>query len=312
MEYKICKLKFKSGVHLGNGRLTDASYLLYADTLFSALCIEAVRSGGDQRLESLVRCVRNDQFKISNAFPYIGNRLFLPKPMIFPSTNQRKEKEENGKEYKKLQYISVENISDYLSGNLDPRKEREQLKQLGKEDFQDKVAIANQEKPEPYHVGIYYFKPNAGIYFLVGVENKMIWREFYELLVMVSIEGIGGRRSSGLGRFELEVNEVPEKLNMRLNKAEKAKYKMSLSICLPQTEEMEKSLDGAMYLLEKRSGFIASETYANTLKKKKDLFCFKPGSVFTNTFAGDVYDVSIGGTHPVYRYAKPFFMGVDT
>ena len=30
-----------------------------------------------------------------------------------------------------------------------------------------------------------------------------------------------------------------------------------------------------------------------------------------NCFAGDIYDVSEGGKHPVYRYAKPIFMGVS-
>ena len=36
------------------------------------------------------------------------------------------------------------------------------------------------------------------------------------------------------------------------------------------------------------------------------------GSVYKNTFKGDIYNVSMEnvGTHPVYRYGIPFFMGV--
>ena len=39
---------------------------------------------------------------------------------------------------------------------------------------------------------------------------------------------------------------------------------------------------------------------------------FEVGSVYKNTFKGDIYDVSEAnaGAHPVYRYGIPFFMGV--
>lgn len=33
------------------------------------------------------------------------------------------------------------------------------------------------------------------------------------------------------------------------------------------------------------------------------------GKVIYRT-GGDIYDVTNGGSHPVYRYAKPLFMGV--
>jgi CRISPR-associated RAMP protein, csm4 family len=34
------------------------------------------------------------------------------------------------------------------------------------------------------------------------------------------------------------------------------------------------------------------------------------GASFKQKFAGDIYDVSAGGKHSVYRYGIPFFMGV--
>ena len=57
--------------------------------------------------------------------------------------------------------------------------------------------------------------------------------------------------------------------------------------------------------------FVASSDYAEEWRKKKDLYVFTAGSCFVNCFAGDIYDVSEGGKHPVYRYAKPIFMGVS-
>ncbi len=88
------------------------------------------------------------------------------------------------------------------------------------------------------------------------------------------------------------------------------RYSMLLSTALPMENEMAIALEGASYLLEKRSGFVASDTYAEEFRRKKDLYVFASGSCFINRFSGGVYDVSEGGCHPVYRYAIPLFMGV--
>ena len=42
MEYKICKLQFSTGLHIGKGMLTDGEPIFMADTFFSALCHEQV------------------------------------------------------------------------------------------------------------------------------------------------------------------------------------------------------------------------------------------------------------------------------
>ena len=41
MEYAVYKLEFTTSVHFGNGMLSDTGVTFYADTLFSALYIEA-------------------------------------------------------------------------------------------------------------------------------------------------------------------------------------------------------------------------------------------------------------------------------
>ena len=81
-------------------------------------------------------------------------------------------------------------------------------------------------------------------------------------------------------------------------------------MALPQKDELTQALEGSTYLLAKRSGFVASDTYAEEQRRKRDLYVFVAGSCFKNRFSGDIYDVSAGGGHAVYRYAKPLFMGV--
>ena len=85
---------------------------------------------------------------------------------------------------------------------------------------------------------------------------------------------------------------------------------MLLSGALPQDQELDAVLEKASYGLEKRSGFVSSENYADEQQKKNDLYLLKAGSCFETQFEGDIYDVGCGGSHPVYRYAKALFVGV--
>ena len=58
MEYKAYKLRFLTGVHFGKGSLDDTSYAFCADTLFSALCIEALKDSeySKKRKIDFLRC----------------------------------------------------------------------------------------------------------------------------------------------------------------------------------------------------------------------------------------------------------------
>ena len=70
-------------------------------------------------------------------------------------------------------------------------------------------------------------------------------------------------------------------------------------------------MENATFQVVRRGGFVASDTYAKTPMKKKNQFFFRAGSLFSNRFEGDLYSVGGFGSHSVYRYAKPLFLGVD-
>lgn len=74
MKYIAYKLKFSTGVHFGNGSLDDTEYTFCADTLFSALCIEAVKHSED-KLSRLVSYVKAGKIVFSDAMPYMNNWL---------------------------------------------------------------------------------------------------------------------------------------------------------------------------------------------------------------------------------------------
>lgn len=308
MEYKIYKLKFGSAVHFGNGTLDSSGYSFGADTLFSALCIEALKYG-KSTLEELVQMAISEEVCFSDAFPYIDNVLFLPKPVL----KVRKEAETGDstlkKAFKKLQYIPCEEIDNYLRGDFDVRSAPD-MNRLGAFDMKVSVSIRGEEKTEPYRVSSFSFHDGCGLYIIVGYQNDEQLYLVEDLLMSLSYSGIGGKRTAGYGRFELFQAKIPTELVSKIGK--KKSCQMLLSSALPKDEEMEHSLEGASYRLIKKSGFVASENYAESQLRKRDIYMFASGSCFKDVFHGDLYDVSTSeGTHPVYRYAKPLFMGVD-
>lgn len=334
MEYKLYKLKFKTGVHFGNGLLNDSSYIVKADTIFSAMCIEALKF---DKIDELYDMVNTNRLLISDTMPYIKlneNRdIFLvPKPMLYIESDKKSYYTEK-KKIKNMKYIPIKNLDDYI--NEDINKIDEKTQNIGYFDGVTKASVRsldNKEKKEknndkedknqdeenntiPYHVGIFNYNNDVGLYMIVCHENEEINIFVKNLMENISYVGIGGKRTSGLGKFELEVVDMPDEFKERIycnENRDKFKKYMSLSVSLPKEEEIEKTLKNASYLLEKRSGFIYSTTYSNEFRRKKDLYVFSSGSCFENLFDGGIYNVAEElNTHNVYRYAKPLFLGVQ-
>lgn len=306
MNYRVYKLAFSQGVHFGRNSLNHTQMAFAADTLFSALCQEAVHSG-DDKLHRLVAYAKNGDLCLSDAFPYKDDLLFLPKPMIH--IEGKEEDSSLKKQYKKLKYIPLNYLTEYLSGCF-PIERAGAWSSFGIDEMKVSASIRGEEETKPYRVAVFRFFENCGLYIVVGYANEEARELFEELTELLSYSGIGGKRSSGLGRFDFLSMKMPEKLLKRLQ--QKGTRYMTLSAALPQESEMINALQGAEYLLEKRSGFVSSETYANEHQRKRDLYVLASGACFKNKFDGDVYDVSNGGSHPIYRYAKPMFLEVDS
>ena len=73
---------------------------------------------------------------------------------------------------------------------------------------------------------------------------------------------------------------------------------------------MDNALDGASYQLTRRGGFVASNTYAQTPRKKQTQYFLSAGSVLRNRYCGELFWIGAQGNHPVLRYSKPMFLGV--
>lgn len=305
MILKTIKLHFNQPVHFGKKRLGDSAFTIESDTLFSALFIESMKLSLDT--DFLLR-----DLIISDTFPFNGDIYFLPKPMLHVKSENQDLSDK--KLFKKLRYIPVEMYREFINGkytSTDVQRIIENL-DIGKSQTITKVALESMEAKEqgnsqPYNIGVHRFSDEAGLYF-VAKGNEATLDKLKIVLDSLQYSGIGGKRNSGYGTFTFEVLN-DEKMNAIF--AQQGVNKILLSTAMARSDEnLENILVNASYLLKKRSGFAQSSSYSTQLSKKKDFYSFSSGSVFSKIFEGYIADVSNQGNHPVYRYAKAFWLEV--
>ena len=309
MPARLFRLDF-SRVHFGVSSLEDSGRSLAADTLFSALCQEALKSGGEARLGDFVSAVNAGSLRLSDALPYVGEELLLPKPIARVQKASGSTKTSDSvakKQAKKVSFVPLGAFDSFLAGEADLATILDVQQRIGAGATEAKVAVRNgKADADPYRVGVFSFSDNAGLWVLAtGAESELSL--LTDLLDSLSVIGLGGERTSGLGQFRLTTGEPPTSLVTRIDRQGKA---MLLNAALPKEEEMESALDKATYKLIKRSGFVSSRTYADSPLRKRDIYKFAAGSVFTHRFDVQVADVQQDGEHPVYSYAKALWFGL--
>ncbi len=109
---------------------------------------------------------------------------------------------------------------------------------------------------------------------------------------------------------DLNTDNAPESRWFRSALENQEDRGLLLTSSLPREEELEEALDGASYQVLRRGGFVGSNTYSQVPMKKQTQYFLQAGSVIANRYTGDLYQVGSFGSHPVYRYGKPMFLGV--
>lgn len=333
MKHYIFKLKFETPVRFGSDTkgsgLNKVAMNCHADTLFSALCSEANLIGGQELVEKLATCVQENKLFLSDLFPYWNDDLYLPKPILVPNSRKISPEDlsyetahKNSRErktLKKLQFIAVKDFSTYqkwLAGNI--KDHGLETAQFGRSELTQKVNI-REEESLPYFVNTFSFNTNAGLYFIVGVHDDGVLTFLMDLLKSLGLSGIGGKKSVGYGKFYL-LNKASDLAMARPNSDEKiiadmlqdssANSQMTISACLPLADDISIVQEGT-YLLIARNGFVHSNTYSKVQEKRNSVYMLNAGSCFPRRFNGDLLNLSAGGKHPIYRYGKGLFVGLD-
>lgn len=302
MKYKIYKLYFKTGLRIGNGKIDSSVVEIPADTIFSAIINEAAQD--EEKIETILEEFKNRKLIISNAFPFIGEELFLPKPLLNISDNTGDSTEK--KLYKKINHIPLSLWDEYIKGKSNPKEIVELNKKLGKLTLDTKIY--KKDENEIYNLSYYRFYEGNGLYFILGYEED--YELFDDILYSLSFTGIGGKKTSGLGKFEMEEDDITENLKNKLNNE---KSKMLLASSMARIEELETLDKDAKYKIIRRGGFSYSQDIEGREKptfKKNTMYYFDTGSIFNNKFEGDVFEIGDNGSHKIYRYGIPLWMEV--
>lgn len=333
MMYYIFTLKFLTPVHFGDtangGGLDKFSIQCSADTLFAALCNEAANKGSDA-VEKLVKKTAEGKIVFSSLFPYWRTAdsdlyFYLPKPLLkleqeeqqsAKSFEEIKQLATKLKKQKKSTYIRASQINSLLeSGGSD--------RQFAVPEFAaplvaGRVAL-REEKPLPYYVGSYVFSDNSGLYFILGVEHEEEFTLIKELLFSLGYSGIGGKRSSGYGKFEQAdeewglfddggVYDDDTAIALMLYD-EKSKHQMCLAPVCPHADELAVVKQGS-YKLIKRGGFIASSAAKDNIKRNS-IYMLQEGSCFSERLRGQMLQQTVDGlAHDVYRDGIGMFVGL--
>lgn len=323
MNSLLFKLRFTTAVHFGP---SDSALSLYssaetfcADTLFSALCHTAMSLWGVNGLQELCSQVRAGTLRLSDAMPWQGDTLYLPKPMVEAKNTARELPAADRKAMKKLQWLPVETFDGFarsLAGG-DAFEPRRYSAEFGRPVETTRACVADGEDTVPYAVGTFMFAPDHGLYILAQCADEQQAGTLRTLLEALGVSGIGGKVTSGCGRFVLDdeidldapFDDQTEWLSNALS-GEHSHY-LLVTASLPRDDELDETLAGASFALVRRGGFVQSDTYAHTARKKRTQYFLASGSVLTCRFDGDLYEVGGGGAHPVYRYGCPVLLGVD-
>ena len=302
MRYRIYKLRFHTPVRFGGGAGSESQTAFHSDTLFSALYLACMEAGKESELFSLVS---GGSLRFSDALPYQGDTLYLPRPMgMYAKQLQTELDASSRKLLKKLAWVPAHRLSDWLEGRVSPN---DLIVHFGVSEERTRVN-RREEIPLPYPVQGFRFFDDCGLYIIAAGTDEASLSFMDDAMQLLSTSGIGGSTSSGWGHFQLERQELPQELRCALDDQQAAHY-MLLSAAFPGEEEA-KVMESARYLLIRRGGFTAGRHEQPI--KKKTAWLLAPGSIFDRRFEGIMEDAAIPqSAHPVWRCAKALMMGVN-
>ena len=329
MSYFLYQLSFDAPVHFGDaslgGGLEQAGWTYTSDTLFSSICTELASQGEFGLLDDFVNLAHEGQVLLSDLFPYQladGDELelFLPVPYIYLEHSRKhisltleeaKKLSARRKQSKKQLYYRVAELQLYCDSlKAGTQYEPVTAMELGNEFITTRVNCRG-ERSLPYFIKGNVFQPGAGLYLIAKLPDSFS-EVFQNILCSLGLSGIGGKRSSGFGRFHLQDDGlalddtydwyVDTKALYPMLTDEHKRY-MCISSVLPSDDELEIVKEG-MYRLRKSSGFSEGV-------KRDSVYMLEAGSCFASRLEGRILDLGGQAGHPVWRYGSGLHVGLN-
>lgn len=331
MSYVIYPLRFDTPVHFGRagrgGRLEQAGMEYPADVLFSALCSELAAAGAWEHLGGLVERVRTRALLFSDLLPWQGGaneemQFFVPRPLlgeVFVTQEQESYSEtcrmaSERKRQKRLKYIRASRMAAYVEA-AQCGATFEGAADFGEESLRQRVNCRGEE-PLPYYVGQFDFHAEAGLYLLAYVQEEADADWLQELLLWLGCSGIGGKRSSGYGKFRMEDDVIfldeegvyaDDAALYAMLEAKAAPWQMALSPVLPEEAALA-DVQAGQYRLRRCGGFITAPR--GEAEKKASVHLLDAGSCFPERIEGRLVSLGDYDGHAVWRYGLGLYAGV--
>lgn len=292
---KAIVLEFHSPLRIGGIKgFESSSNFLHSDTIFGAICSALSYLGED--VSAFASRAERGEIKLSSAFPYIGETLYFPPPMVRPFYSGE-DFRDFFRSYKKS-FIEEKGFRAVIEGReLEGGDNLRRSSDFWVVENRPGVSLDRVSRGSNlYFYSTIRFKEDAGLFYLVECTSGDFEKFVKPALRLLEDEGLGGNRSSGEGNFSFKVRDVDFKTM--------GSYNVCLSLSFIRRDNL------ISYELIKRSGYIFSRSGEAFLKP---LFLMvKEGSVVAQD-EGEVLRLSryypelmdkLG--HEVYVYGKCF------
>ena len=323
--YTIVKFKNLTPLHVGTGKenYDFSASELHSDTLSAAIAAMRAQKGKSEDIKVFM-----ESFALTSAFPFVDDKLFLPKPQGKINVSVKDMEEYSSrKKLKKIKYIEVGIWEKLIAGQkvevqpdqvqwafLLSDKEPKSFDTPFKSQVNQRVSVPRGDDmpAEPFFFEWKYFNHNAGLFCLLDASEE-VKKEIVSLLTILGEVGLGTDRNVGGGKFEVECGELS------IDNPADANGQMLLSLYIPNEDELPQlNLPNSRYDLVLRGGYMAgSEQDTFIHLRKKSIYMFNVGSVFASSqsIAGKVVDLqpewNDDKMHPVFRSGKPFVVPIS-
>ncbi|WP_069293951.1 type III-A CRISPR-associated RAMP protein Csm4 [Fervidobacterium thailandense] len=300
LRYKV-KLKFFSPLYVGtrNQELNAPDIIIHSDTIFSAIVNMYSLIYGLKETQEFINAIKeNDVFNCSSAFPFVGDKFFLPKPIGFKFGFTEPKKE------KKIKFVDIDIVT---------KKRQASLKEVEDDEKIDKEKLVLFERPRVsldrislasniYYAGGVKMHEEVGYWFFMDLSPEFEERVKTTIKVLGD-EGIGGERTYGYGQF------VPEFIED--NQQYSGNSFVLLSVFKPAESEIE-SLETKRYKIIKRGGYVYSPYSEILTNLRHPIYnVFAEGSVFEKPVKGELTLSFSSSVHPVYRNYRAYLLPCD-
>ena len=324
--YTIIKLKEMSPLHVGTGKenYDFSASILHSDTLSAALAAMRVRLGRSADVADFM-----DSFTLTSAFPYMGNRYFLPRPCgrVAVSINDCDEYVSR-KKIKSIRFIESTLWNQLIEGKkvtvvgeclkdgfLLAGNDKGRFEQPYKASVNQRVSIPREDgaDAEPFFFDWTYFRHDAGLYCLTDAEGALL-DEIVSLFEVLGEYGIGTDKNVGGGKFAVETDK------MNFSEVSNTDTVVSLSLYIPHEEDISLiNLSESHFELVQRGGYMAgSEENDFWHLRKKSIYALGVGAIIKTSGKRKGKIVDLRPTeyndermHPVYRSGKPFVLPIN-